>query len=402
MLFFISIDKGSKGRMRSVNITLLFKLMMILIVFFTYISINYEYHEKEKLTGYVSYKEQSEIYSPSHGYITDIHVKNHGKAVKGDTLLEIENTSKIQSTNSDLNTNELVRSSIQSKINLVKTKLNLTLDKISNSQEELKLHLVSTKKIIDDYEDSLFVLMDVYNQEKSRLHSDISLLERGLISEIDVEAKKIQVSNLHSEIVANRSKIKELLISKVNVDRQLQDLKLEYSIKVEEAKSETQKHESDLELHNQNNIYKINAIDSGIVEFNNLKIGQFIKEGQLLAKVVSNVNKVIYLNVLKENSALLSVGDDILIEIEALPFSEYGFFNGKISEIFDVYSPESEHTRVIEVSIISNFSDNVNINALKNGMSAIAYVNKKPTTLLEFFFLPVIKNISIDSGISNI
>lgn len=388
--------------MHSINIPLLFKSMILILLILGYITTTYEYHEKEKLDGYVTYKRQVNIYSPTQGYISEISVKNHSKVNKGDTFLEIDNVSEFQSTLLDENVSTLLKSSTQSKINLVDKMLSLTLNNISVTRKELESRLNHTKKIIYDYESSLSMKKEIYRQEKSRASSDMILFNRDLISESDVEVRKQQLSNVYSDLITTEATIKEYIISKKDIEKKLKELDIEKLNSIESSATEKTTYKYELASYNQNSSSKLKLVDSGILELSNLKVGQRINEGQFLAKTILDTTRVVHLNVLKENLALISIGDAIVVEIEALPFSEYGLFKGQVYNIFDVSDIDSEITRVIEIEITSSIQSNIDLKLLKNGMSASAYVNKNSTTFLEFFFLPIIKTINIDIGISAI
>ncbi|EHY1014997.1 hypothetical protein K2V14_003631 [Vibrio vulnificus] len=401
----MSLLRGSIGPLCYLEEKMRFKLhhmfwiMIILFCILTYFFFTYKYKEKEKLTGFVSYKNESLIYSPITGYISKIDNLNTKQSI-----MEITNIDEFNIADNGLTNYDITRGKFDVGISLMENNLKSENDAFKINLNLLKVQSVKIGNEISSIESLIIENRKIYNNEQNRIINDKKLSAKGLIPMIDIENREEKISSLLSNIINLELQHQNKNIEKDRVNQEISKIIIEHKNKINTFETELMNYRYDINLNNMNKVINIKPVSKGSFKIADLDIGSFVNKGDYLGKITDSDDKVFKIKIKKEQLGLLSIGDVVLAQISALSFSDYGFFEAKVIGIYNGNDTRSslDITKVIELDIIKNTVNDENIKLINDGMQVDIYVMTNEITLFEMLFLPVIKTIRTDFGMSNL
>ncbi len=373
--------------------------MIILFCILTYFFFTYKYKEKEKLTGFVSYKNESLIYSPITGYISKLDNLNTKQSI-----MEITNIDEFNIADNGLTNYDITRGKFDVGISLMENNLKSENDAFKINLNLLKVQSVKIGNEISSIESLIIENRKIYNNEQNRIINDKKLSAKGLIPMIDIENREEKISSLLSNIINLELQHQNKNIEKDRVNQEISKIIIEHKNKINTFETELMNYRYDINLNNMNKIINIKPVSKGSFKIADLDIGSFVNKGDYLGKITDSDDKIFKIKIKKEQLGLLSIGDVVLAQISALSFSDYGFFEAKVIGIYNGNDTRSslDITKVIELDIIKNTVNDENIKLINDGMQVDIYVMTNEITLFEMLFLPVIKTIRTDFGMSNL
>ncbi|ENH7393912.1 hypothetical protein JS87_21840 [Vibrio vulnificus] len=377
----------------------MFWIMIILFCILTYFFFTYKYKEKEKLTGFVSYKNESLIYSPITGYISKLDNLNTKQSI-----MEITNIDEFNIADNGLTNYDITRGKFDVGISLMENNLKSENDAFKINLNLLKVQSVKIGNEISSIESLIIENRKIYNNEQNRIINDKKLSAKGLIPMIDIENREEKISSLLSNIINLELQHQNKNIEKDRVNQEISKIIIEHKNKINTFETELMNYRYDINLNNMNKIINIKPVSKGSFKIADLDIGSFVNKGDYLGKITDSDDKIFKIKIKKEQLGLLSIGDVVLAQISALSFSDYGFFEAKVIGIYNGNDTRSslDITKVIELDIIKNTVNDENIKLINDGMQVDIYVMTNEITLFEMLFLPVIKTIRTDFGMSNL
>ncbi|EOA6544467.1 TPA: hypothetical protein ACGU7E_003136 [Vibrio vulnificus] len=401
----MSLLRGSIGPLCYLEEKMRFKLhhmfwiMIILFCILTYFFFTYKYKEKEKLTGFVSYKNESLIYSPITGYISKIDNLNTKQSI-----MEITNIDEFNIADNGLTNYDITRGKFDVGISLMENNLKSENDAFKINLNLLKVQSVKIGNEISSIESLIIENRKIYNNEQNRIINDKKLSAKGLIPMIDIENREEKISSLLSNIINLELQHQNKNIEKDRVNQEISKIIIEHKNKINTFETELMNYRYDINLNNMNKVINIKPVSKGSFKIADLDIGSFVNKGDYLGKITDSDDKIFKIKIKKEQLGLLSIGDVVLAQISALSFSDYGFFEAKVIGIYNGNDTRSslDITKVIELDIIKNTVNDENIKLINDGMQVDIYVMTNEITLFEMLFLPVIKTIRTDFGMSNL
>ncbi|HFQ5227913.1 TPA: hypothetical protein ACGUXK_003604 [Vibrio vulnificus] len=401
----MSLLRGSIGPLCYLEEKMRFKLhhmfwiMIILFCILTYFFFTYKYKEKEKLTGFVSYKNESLIYSPITGYISKIDNLNTKQSI-----MEITNIDEFNIADNGLTNYDITRGKFDVGMSLMENNLKSENDAFKINLNLLKVQSVKIGNEISSIESLIIENRKIYNNEQNRIINDKKLSAKGLIPMIDIENREEKISSLLSNIINLELQHQNKNIEKDRVNQEISKIIIEHKNKINTFETELMNYRYDINLNNMNKVINIKPVSKGSFKIADLDIGSFVNKGDYLGKITDSDDKVFKIKIKKEQLGLLSIGDVVLAQISALSFSDYGFFEAKVIGIYNGNDTRSslDITKVIELDIIKNTVNDENIKLINDGMQVDIYVMTNEITLFEMLFLPVIKTIRTDFGMSNL
>ncbi len=405
LTIIMSLLRGSIGPLCYLEEKMRFKLhhmfwiMIILFCILTYFFFTYKYKEKEKLTGFVSYKNESLIYSPITGYISKIDNLNTKQSI-----MEITNIDEFNIADNGLTNYDITRGKFDVGISLMENNLKSENDAFKINLNLLKVQSVKIGNEISSIESLIIENRKIYNNEQNRIINDKKLSAKGLIPMIDIENREEKISSLLSNIINLELQHQNKNIEKDRVNQEISKIIIEHKNKINTFETELMNYRYDINLNNMNKVINIKPVSKGSFKIADLDIGSFVNKGDYLGKITDSDDKVFKIKIKKEQLGLLSIGDVVLAQISALSFSDYGFFEAKVIGIYNGNDTRSslDITKVIELDIIKNTVNDENIKLINDGMQVDIYVMTNEITLFEMLFLPVIKTIRTDFGMSNL
>ncbi|HFQ5249083.1 TPA: hypothetical protein ACGVAQ_003718 [Vibrio vulnificus] len=405
LTIIMSLLRGSIGPLCYLEEKMRFKLhhmfwiMIILFCILTYFFFTYKYKEKEKLTGFVSYKNESLIYSPITGYISKIDNLNTKQSI-----MEITNIDEFNIADNGLTNYDITRGKFDVGMSLMENNLKSENDAFKINLNLLKVQSVKIGNEISSIESLIIENRKIYNNEQNRIINDKKLSAKGLIPMIDIENREEKISSLLSNIINLELQHQNKNIEKDRVNQEISKIIIEHKNKINTFETELMNYRYDINLNNMNKVINIKPVSKGSFKIADLDIGSFVNKGDYLGKITDSDDKVFKIKIKKEQLGLLSIGDVVLAQISALSFSDYGFFEAKVIGIYNGNDTRSslDITKVIELDIIKNTVNDENIKLINDGMQVDIYVMTNEITLFEMLFLPVIKTIRTDFGMSNL
>ncbi|HDY7474876.1 TPA: hypothetical protein RQJ49_004350 [Vibrio vulnificus] len=405
LTIIMSLLRGSIGPLCYLEEKMRFKLhhmfwiMIILFCILTYFFFTYKYKEKEKLTGFVSYKNESLIYSPITGYISKIDNLNTKQSI-----MEITNIDEFNIADNGLTNYDITRGKFDVGISLMENNLKSENDAFKINLNLLKVQSVKIGNEISSIESLIIENRKIYNNEQNRIINDKKLSAKGLIPMIDIENREEKISSLLSNIINLELQHQNKNIEKDRVNQEISKIIIEHKNKINTFETELMNYRYDINLNNMNKVINIKPVSKGSFKIADLDIGSFVNKGDYLGKITDSDDKIFKIKIKKEQLGLLSIGDVVLAQISALSFSDYGFFEAKVIGIYNGNDTRSslDITKVIELDIIKNTVNDENIKLINDGMQVEIYVMTNEITLFEMLFLPVIKTIRTDFGMSNL
>ncbi len=405
LTIIMSLLRGSIGPLCYLEEKMRFKLhhmfwiMIILFCILTYFFFTYKYKEKEKLTGFVSYKNESLIYSPITGYISKIDNLNTKQSI-----MEITNIDEFNIADNGLTNYDITRGKFDVGISLMENNLKSENDAFKINLNLLKVQSVKIGNEISSIESLIIENRKIYNNEQNRIINDKKLSAKGLIPMIDIENREEKISSLLSNIINLELQHQNKNIEKDRVNQEISKIIIEHKNKINTFETELMNYRYDINLNNMNKVINIKPVSKGSFKIADLDIGSFVNKGDYLGKITDSDDKIFKIKIKKEQLGLLSIGDVVLAQISALSFSDYGFFEAKVIGIYNGNDTRSslDITKVIELDIIKNTVNDENIKLINDGMQVDIYVMTNEITLFEMLFLPVIKTIRTDFGMSNL
>ena len=135
-----------------------------------------------------------------------------------------------------------------------------------------------------------------------------------------------------------------------------------------------------------------------------VKVGDSVKQGECLGKIILSSKMIVRIKVGSEQFIPLKIGDLVAYQVKSLPFSEYGFFEGKVIDIADNYDVDSKnsYSRIIDIDIASNSKDENNLALLNDGMVVDVYVSRGKKKLSDLFFPSVARDAEYKNGMSEL
>ena len=292
---------------------------------------------------------------PISGVVEEVYVKEGNLVEKDEKLLKI---------NDDLN---------------IETKQNL-INKISLKEEELKL-----KK--SELENSVLILKNEINEinsvlliERNNLNKFSSVFDEGAISKIDYDAQKIKVLNYLNDL-ENKTILIKVKTSELSQEiKFIQDNLFNYKTQLEEIEDILKY--SIIKSPIAGYVYEINAKDKGFV----------IGANQDILKIVpqENLEALVFVN--SKDIGFILTGQEVELNIDSYPASDFGGVDGKISFISANSRKinDRDNNLFYEVKVTLN-NQLIELNSGKNlplkpGMSLSANIKLRRLSYLQLLF----------------
>lgn len=238
------------------------------------------------------------VYVRVPGYIRSVNFREHQFVSKGDTLVTIDDSEyqlKVDNARTELLDAEAARDVLNSNIETARMEINV----LEASLAETKALMVQKEKEAARYKNLLEV-------------ESVSLQQYELVK-ADYDALRAKYSATQHQIEAAKSQLESITKSDKNAlakiaagqtDLSMAELNLSYSV--------------------------VTAPYDGYVGGRSIEVGQFVQGGQTLTNLVRSNDKWITANYKETQISSIYIGQEVLIEVDALPGKT---FYGVVAEI---------------------------------------------------------------------
>ena len=339
------------------------RALLIFIVVFTAFIIGWAWFAQMDIvvsaTGVVLPKGKVKVVQPLEpGIITDIHVRDGQLVKKGDLLVSMDNKDSL----TDINT---IQSEL-AKLELVLLRLDAQLHSdvtlfgpsFNSSKQSVQLHrqlLVHSLAAQKERMDTLEMEIRRCNAEREATRSDFkrlteslplsrqlydkksALAKRKLISSAELLQAKIDISDAQYNLLAARSRLKEIEARLERAKEEKVLAKTEYRrdilTQLTEAGSKRLNLQDQLaKAKNRQTRFTLKAPADGVVQQLAINtIGGVVTAAQSLMVIVPTDGGLeIEAKVLNKDIGFISSGQDVSVKITAYPFTRYGDLGGEI------------------------------------------------------------------------
>ena len=292
---------------------------------------------------------------PISGVVEEVYVKEGNLVEKDEKLLKI---------NDDLN---------------IETKQNL-INKISLKEEELKLKKSELENSVLILKNEINEINSVLSIERYNLNKFSSVYDEGAISKIDYDAQKIKVLNYLNDLTNKKILIKVKTSELSQEIKFIQDNLFNYKTQLEEIEDILKY--SIIKSPIAGYVYEINAKDKGFV----------IGANQDILKIVpqENLEALVFVN--SKDIGFILTGQEVELNIDSYPASDFGGVDGKISFISANSRKinDRDNNLFYEVKVTLN-NQLIELNSGKNlplkpGMSLSANIKLRRLSYLQLLF----------------
>ncbi len=359
-----TVELSKKHHIRTNIIYLLFLFFAsacLILSFFIQIDISINSSGIIKTPG-----QRISINSPVSGKIEKIYVEENTRVDQGELILDINTLSLRNQAKKIILEIQKVNRYISDLQKLSKGILNDSLLATSLYKQSLKQYVSE----VSDLENKASNIVKVYERSEK-------LLKLGTISHSEFEPIKSEYDNINYSIqVLNNRQIKEW---QSELDKYLFD-----------------RHELDL----QNKLLEIKISESlikspskGVIQsLEGLKKDIFVQQGQKLIEISTDSILVVECLVPPKDISYVNLGEKVKIQIDAYKYTEWGFAEGNIMEIYEdvlfvnTVSGDMPFFRVICSLNTPNLSlKNGYLGEIKRGMTTVVRFNVARRTIFQLF-----------------
>lgn len=302
------------------------------------------------------------VNSPIPGKISQWKVKEGDFIKKGDTILVL---TEIKEDYLDPNLIARTQSQVDAKkgsIGYYKGKIGSTELQIGNLAQSKKLKIEQLNNKLTQLNNKLSAEKAelIANENETKLLSNqyerqLKMYEEGLASQTQVQQRNIQYQNATSKKITTENKIAQTQQEIINIRIEQNSVAQEYAEKINKAEGDKYQNLSQIattqadvaKLENQvsnytirNTMYIVTASQDGqIVQANKSGIGEIVKEGETIAKIVpSRVDYAVEMFIKPMDLPLINIAQSVRFTFDGFPaivFSgwpegSYGTFAGKV------------------------------------------------------------------------
>lgn len=248
------------------------------------------------------------------------------------------------------------------------------------------------------------------NIHKVRLVSLNSLLEKGLVSKLQVEQSETQLLNLkHTQF--------ELFSQQQSIQIQLDDIaQAQHEIDVTKQQLQHElnlisiKSQSALSQLNEQIEYTVIAPVDGLVSNMQIQAGDSLQFNQIISQIApANPQFIVQLAINAQQIGNVEVGQSIQLKIDGFPYQKFGSVPGTIIQIAEkVLLPKDIHQLAIALHqpvylvrvALNSPSKNARLqhNQFRSGMTVQASIVQHESTILMWFLAPLVDSLSFLQG----
>lgn len=359
-------------------------ISMTAIVFISILSISSYIQYPDKVIGagfLTALSPPIELVARSSGYIENIAVKDHQKVEEGQTLFLLSNTTnitEIEKFNAWISEYEKIKNPKyylnlsfpkNLKLGAIQSEYASLLLKYNELQQTLKNRNVFDRiDNLSDEIDKINILNASLQKEKKIYQEELKLeeidfkrsqiLEKdGVISTKELEVslskylqKKRQYESYENNLIQNNIKIDQLKLEMLKTQGDRIDLVKQYQFTINELIARYRS-----KVDQWSDSFQVKALGVGKITIaNQVTLNAKVKQGQLLGYIIPEETEGNYISckIPMQNAGKITVGQKVLIKLDAYPYKEYGMVVSSVSEISPIPIADKEDKRTYELKIV--------------------------------------------------